>query len=128
MLCPKCGNRLETIEKRGIEVDYCLECKGVWFDLQEIETLSDSINEFNIVAPRLENLKIAEINENQRGCPRCGEKMFKVTMSGKPPVFDCCPNDHGYWFDAQELEEYVKNNMTAVEKPSVELLQKIVKQ
>lgn len=128
MLCPKCGNKLETIEKRGIEVDYCESCKGVWFDFKEIEQLSDSIKEFNIVAPRLENLKIAETGEKNRACPRCSGIMFKVTMAGKPPVFDCCPNDHGYWFDAEELEEYVRNNMTTVERPSVELLQKIIKQ
>ena len=128
MLCPKCGNKLETIEKRGIEVDYCASCKGVWFDLQELETLSDGIKEFNFVAPRLENLKIAETNEQTRSCPRCAAKMFKVTMSGKPPVFDCCPNNHGYWFDGKELEEYIKNNLTAVERPSAEMLVKIVKQ
>ena len=126
MKCPACGNELKAIEKRGIEVDFCESCSGVWFDLTEIEQLSDSIKEFNIVAPRLENLKIADVSEKIRNCPRCGAEMAKVTMSGKPPVFDCCPNDHGYWFDANELKEYVNNNMTAVAKPSVEMLSQII--
>ena len=126
MKCPACGNELKAIEKRGIEVDFCESCSGVWFDLTEIEQLSDSIKEFNIVAPRLENLKIADVSEKIRTCPRCGAEMAKVTMSGKPPVFDCCPKDHGYWFDANELKEYVNNNMTAVAKPSVEMLSQII--
>lgn len=126
MKCPKCNSELKTIENRGIEVDYCEECKGVWFDFSEIDELSDTIKEFNIVNPRIENLKLAEINEEIRKCPRCGSEMDKVTMSGKPPVFDFCPFNHGYWFDAKELEEYTRNNMTAVKKPSTEMLSEIM--
>ena len=57
----------------------------------------------------------------------CGTEMAKVTMKGKPPVFDCCPKDHGYWFDANELQEYIKGHMSYVKKPSVELFAEIVK-
>ena len=127
MKCPKCGSDLKTVESRGIEVDVCDNCKGVWFDLSEIEQLSDTIKEFNIVPPRLENLKIAEIEEEERSCPRCGAIMSKVTMSGKPPVFDICPNDHGYWFDDKELKEYIQTHMSYVNKPSVEMLVSIIK-
>ena len=126
MKCPKCGNGLKIVENRGIEVDYCEECKGVWFDFTEIDELSDTIKEFNIVNPRIENLKLAEVNEEIRNCPRCGSEMDKVTMSGKPPVFDFCPFNHGYWFDAKELEEYTRNNMTAVQRPSAEMLSEIM--
>lgn len=128
MKCPKCSNELKTIEKKGIEVDYCENCKGVWFDLNELEDLSNNVKEFDFVAPRLEYLKIQETIEKDKKCPRCSAKMYKVTMNNKPPMFDCCPNNHGYWFDAKELEEYVRNNLITSKKPSINLLKKIVKQ
>ncbi len=39
MKCPKCGANLETEDYRGIEVDRCRECLGVWFDAGEAERL-----------------------------------------------------------------------------------------
>ena len=37
MRCPKCGMELAEIEFRGIKVDRCVECKGIYFDGGEIE-------------------------------------------------------------------------------------------
>lgn len=130
MKCPVCDIELKPITHKGVEVDYCESCKGVWFDLMEIDKLSDGVKEFNIVEPRLENMKLMkDFPEETRKCPRCGSEMDKVTMNSKPPVFDYCPHDCGYWFDNDEVKEYVKNNMTAVEKPNVqamvEILQKV---
>lgn len=128
MKCPACDNELRTVTHKGIEIDFCDKCKGVWFDLKEIDKLSDSVKEFNIVEPRLENLRlIKDFNEPVRKCPRCTFEMDKVTMNSKPPMFDYCPNDCGYWFDNDEVKEYVKNNMTAVEKPNVQAMVEILK-
>lgn len=129
MKCPVCNVEMKVVKYKGVEVDYCEKCKGVWFDLKEIDQLSDGVKEFNIVEPRLENMKLMkDINESVRECPRCGKEMDKVTMNAKPPIFDYCPNDCGYWFDADEVKEYVKNNMTAVEKPSVQNMVEILQQ
>ncbi|MCR4881275.1 MAG: zf-TFIIB domain-containing protein [bacterium] len=128
MKCPVCNVEMKLVNYKGVEVDFCEKCKGVWFDLKEIDQLSDGVKEFNIVEPRLENMKLVKgINESVRECPRCGKEMDKVTMNSKPPIFDYCPNDCGYWFDADEVKEYVKNNMTAVEKPSVQNMVEILK-
>lgn len=110
MICPKCGNELRKVKNRGVEVDYCDNCQGVWFDFTEIEDLAAGIKEFNLVAPRLEHLRVAETAETLKHCPRCNSKMLKVMMRDEPPVFDCCNNDCGYWFDKDEFEEYVRNN------------------
>lgn len=42
MKCPKCGADLATESYKGIQVDRCTECKGVWFDAGEVESLVDS--------------------------------------------------------------------------------------
>ena len=35
MRCPKCGMELINIDYRGIEVDKCSECEGIWLDAGE---------------------------------------------------------------------------------------------
>ena len=40
MKCPKCGMELIEIEYRGIKVDKCSECDGVWLDAGELEAAS----------------------------------------------------------------------------------------
>jgi uncharacterized protein with PIN domain len=39
MRCPKCGMELVEIEFRGIKVDRCVACQGIFFDGGEIEQL-----------------------------------------------------------------------------------------
>ena len=39
MRCPKCGMELQEIELRGVKVDKCFTCEGVWLDAGELETL-----------------------------------------------------------------------------------------
>lgn len=40
MRCPKCGMELSEIEYKGIKVDKCFHCDGVWLDAGEIEAVS----------------------------------------------------------------------------------------
>ncbi|MDD3302140.1 MAG: zf-TFIIB domain-containing protein [Candidatus Gracilibacteria bacterium] len=40
MKCPVCIDvTLLMTEKRGVEVDYCPECRGIWLDKGELEKL-----------------------------------------------------------------------------------------
>jgi hypothetical protein len=39
MKCPKCGGDLKEEHFKGINVDRCTECHGVWFDAGEVESL-----------------------------------------------------------------------------------------
>ncbi len=40
MKCPKCGMELIEIDFKGIKVDKCSECEGLWFDTGEFEAAS----------------------------------------------------------------------------------------
>jgi len=40
MRCPKCGMELIEIDYKGIKVDRCSECEGIWLDAGELETVS----------------------------------------------------------------------------------------
>lgn len=39
MRCPKCGGHLEAVHYRGVEVDTCTSCKGMYLDAGEIEKI-----------------------------------------------------------------------------------------
>lgn len=40
MKCPKCGMELIEIDYRGVKVDKCSGCEGVWLDAGELDALT----------------------------------------------------------------------------------------
>ncbi len=40
MCCPKCGMHLVEIDYRGIKVDRCSACLGIWLDAGELEAVT----------------------------------------------------------------------------------------
>ena len=40
MNCPACENNMDERDFGGVHVDVCCACKGVWFDIHEIQRLS----------------------------------------------------------------------------------------
>ena len=99
-----CREPLIVIEHEAIEVDYCVECRGVWLDSGELELLfgdAEACAQFlSIGAPAT-----VPKGEKTRRCPACNKKMTKEsTSSGKPVTFDHCPAGDGLWFDGGELE------------------------
>lgn len=40
MRCPKCGQPLYEIDYRGVKIDRCPGCSGVWLDAGELEQVS----------------------------------------------------------------------------------------
>lgn len=47
MNCPVCeGVRMREVEKSGIMIDICPDCKGVWLDRGELDKLMSGVREF----------------------------------------------------------------------------------
>ena len=45
MKCPVCKNvTLLMTEKKGVEIDYCPECRGIWLDRGELDKLIEKEN------------------------------------------------------------------------------------
>lgn len=40
MRCPKCGMEMIEIDYKGIEIDKCSECEGIWLDAGELEAVA----------------------------------------------------------------------------------------
>jgi Zn-finger nucleic acid-binding protein len=39
MKCPSCEELLVMTERKGIEIDYCPKCRGVWLDKGELDKI-----------------------------------------------------------------------------------------
>lgn len=46
MKCPICDDvRMREIDKNGVHIDVCPECKGVWLDRGELDKLMSGVRE-----------------------------------------------------------------------------------
>ncbi|MBR6164128.1 zf-TFIIB domain-containing protein [bacterium] len=102
MLCPKCSVPLVVVERNDIELDWCPECEGFWFDESEIEILKYKLGINHKVINPME-LDYVRTDENIYKCPRCNAPMGKVEVQGI--ILDKCIKNHGIWFDKSELSE-----------------------
>ena len=106
MICPTCKSDMIVVEHQRIELDYCTECQGVWFDAGELGLLLETMNFKNtgISLDSILNLPEAQSPEKKRKCPICGRKMKKAAIGRKPAVLiDVCPEGDGLWFDGGEV-------------------------
>jgi len=113
MDCPVCTKEpMIVMELDEIEIDYCLECNGIWLDAGELELL---LGEDSLSKRFLESFEVnVNSKEKKIKCPICDKKMEKVIVNSidnvsgsKPIVVDRCVNGHGLWFDSGELEEVI---------------------
>lgn len=41
MQCPVDGSTLQMMDRQGVEIDYCPQCRGVWLDRGELDKIID---------------------------------------------------------------------------------------
>ena len=101
MNCPVCRTALVVVEREGIELDWCLSCRGLWFDEGELELLAEKSGRAVDPADLVPTDRSS--GHGKRRCPRCRKKMAQATVgAGKGPKIDRCPA-HGIWLDRGEL-------------------------
>ena len=86
MKCPACKSDLVVVEREGIEVDWCLDCGGLWFDEGELELLGEKAGR-SITAQILESENNLSM-KGQRRCARCPKRMecVEVDLSDGEPL------------------------------------------
>ena len=40
MICPKCQNLMQTVDRRGIHIEQCQGCRGIFLDRGELEQIA----------------------------------------------------------------------------------------
>jgi Zn-finger nucleic acid-binding protein len=101
-----------VVEQHNVELDYCTNCSGVWFDSGELEIMMETqgISESEFSIEKLVELSPSETKEKKRRCPICGKKMKKIELGQNPEVMvDVCPIGEGIWFDGGEVRQVIKH-------------------
>ena len=110
MICPVCKSAMIVVEYHSIELDYCSNCKGVWFDSGELELLlkSQGLEKSKTFFDGIFNSQETVSSEKKRKCPICGRRMKKTALGEQPEILiDVCRDQHGLWFDGGEVTRLI---------------------
>lgn len=100
MHCPHCVDlelEPQRVSSKGVEVDRCNRCKGVWFDAQELSRI------LTTVSTRLSPPRGATVT--RRTCPKCFIPLAAFDYPDSDVEIDMCPECHGLWLDRSEFRE-----------------------
>ena len=124
MLCPNCQHELIIVERSEIELDYCPNCNGFWFDNEEWNLLCKKIYSVkDDFIGDIYSIPKAIVKENVRNCPICNSKMEKFIAYDT--VLDRCPKRHGIWFDKSEISNFINSSNTNSKKTPINFLGEI---
>ena len=105
MNCPKCETTsLQPHEFRGVEVDRCPQCRGIWFDKDELPSF------LGLTRGELRSLQSGRqdepLNQKQGQCPRDDTPLLRViSPMNAEVVIDSCVSCSGIWLDDGELRK-----------------------
>jgi len=107
MICPTDKSAMVVVNYEGIELDYCAECCGVWFDSGELELLLGKMQLDDAILEGGSPLDLPEVETKEKKwrCPICGRRMKKVNVGNPPVLIDACGQGHGLWFDGGEVAQ-----------------------
>jgi hypothetical protein len=106
-----------VVEHHKLELDYCPNCHGVWFDSGELELLVErlKLGEPGLFLRSILRATETQSPEKKRRCPICAQKMKKTTIGEEAVILiDACQRGDGLWFDGGELTQLLKQ---LVKKP-----------
>ena len=110
MLCPICKKQLKKAIFYGVEVDYCPQCLGLWFEEDELRLTKDEKDEnlrwLDIDLWR--DRKKFKIYLGERLCPFCRLPLYEVYYGDSRVIVDFCNLCHGVWLDRGEFKRIVE--------------------
>jgi Zn-finger nucleic acid-binding protein len=110
MICPACGEVLETHIAHSVEVEECLNCGGLWFDKGELRKAKNEAEpdsnwlDFDVWADQ-DDFQVAW---SLRKCPKCAENMATISYGSTGETVDYCLDGHGIWLDKGEFGNIVE--------------------
>lgn len=109
MDCPSCSTELKRKMIKDIEVDECPECKGTWFEEDELRKAKDATDsdlrwiDFEIWKHK-DRMKA---RPKERACPHCKKALVAIDYGDTGVQIDYCPLCKGIWLDKDEFKSII---------------------
>jgi len=100
MKCPKCNTEIAAKDFKGIEVESCPGCEGLWLDVHELDELEDKV----FAEDELKGTMVFQARPSDWECPKCKGRMKRFNYRYYDLELDFCPQQHGFWLDKGEEE------------------------
>jgi Zn-finger nucleic acid-binding protein len=101
--CPKCGAAMELVATESGSIDRCVGCKGMWFELAEVDALKKHAATVDVGDP----VKATAQNRKDRiNCPTCppNTPLIRMVDPIQPHIwYESCTICFGSFFDAGEF-------------------------
>lgn len=104
MHCPRCNHDLKAEMYKGIEVDRCSRCQGMWLDYGELDQMEDTVLDKDEVKGTMVFRSVA----GELHCPKCDNKMQRFLYRAYNLELDSCEKGHGTWLDAGEEKKVLE--------------------
>lgn len=112
--CPICKNQdLEQALVDNVNVDYCPQCMGLWFEDGELNEAKDN-RDANLRWLDIDLWKDKakmKISSSQKLCPQCRLPLYEFGYEDSNIKVDVCSLKHGVWLDRGEyklITDYLK--------------------
>ena len=120
-MCPRCQIELKEKQNKGVTLDACDKCHGLWFDANEIDQVADKkgLTEWLRGAARACPQPVCPWCQHPQtrhgsACEKCGGavgaicpvcQVWMPAFEVKGITVDFCVRCAGLWLDANELEQ-----------------------
>ena len=126
MKCPSCQNEMQEQGYEGCLLDFCPKCAGVWASPQELGhvalTKDVRFQPEEAIAAFQARWKESK-PDRTLNCPVCAKKLKQFDYLKLGLFLDSCPEDHGVFFDVDELEKVQilveRDSLDAEDKPGL---------
>ena len=105
MKCPVDQVKMRQLEDKGIAMDWCDLCDGIWLDSGELTRLTKTAADLPNLPPEPTSPPRRQTNTPPL-CPRCDFMTETVPYGQEASILiDRCPTCHGLWLERGELQE-----------------------
>lgn len=110
MECPIDGTALETHTVHSINIEECVQCRGLWFEEGELRKAKDESElDLNWLDFDLWSDQESFVADwSSRKCPHCGKNMATISYAATGVMVDYCAEGHGVWLDKGEFQAIIE--------------------
>ena len=109
MNCPNCSKAMHPHRIKDVDLDECKDCKGVWFDQDELRRAKDQtdsdLNWMDFELWKYEDRY--QISPKPIKCPKCSVGLASVQYGNTGVEVDCCAKCQGVWLEENEFGKII---------------------